>query len=200
MSMSPAPNNEPDTTDEDLLQRVAAGDAAAFEALYDRYARRLYGLALRMFRNQDQAEDALQEAFSRIWLRARLYNPERGRAVFWLMRLGRNLYLDRLRARRRQEDRIEQDAYYDDYAAMAPGPESKVQLDSLADSLRRGLLTLEPDLQTVIELSFFAGLSHAEIAAKLELAPGTVKTRLRRAMDKLRDWLRREKLTLETHG
>jgi RNA polymerase sigma-70 factor, ECF subfamily len=198
--MSPAPIFDPETSDEELLLRVARGDAAAFEALYDRYARRLYGLALRMFRSQDQAEDALQEAFSRIWLRAGLYNPERGRAVFWLMRLGRNLYLDRLRARRRMEERIQADAFYDEYETSAPGPESAVQLDSLAQSLRRGLQTLAPELQTVIEMSFFMGLSHSEIAAKLNLAPGTVKTRLRRGMDKLRDWLRREKFSLETHG
>ena len=168
-------------TDEDLLRRVAARDPAALASLYDRYAPLVYGLARRIVRDEDQAEDLVQEVFLRLWNRPEVYDRGRGTFRAWLLSIAHHLAVDVLRRRRREV------SYQDKLA----GPETDDPMDTAVGQLEgaavRSLLgRLPPDQRRVIELAYFEGLTQREIAARLGEPLGTVKTRLRLGIIKLR--------------
>jgi len=157
--------------------------------LYDRHARPVYSLALRILQDQGEAEDIVQDVFSQAWRQAANYDPSRGAVAAWLFTLARSRAIDRLRARRARPEQ----AVDDRQAANVVDPRVPADLQLLsAEQVGQVRAALEalPVLQRVaIELAYYEGLTHIEIAARLEQPLGTVKTRIRLALGKLRDVL-----------
>jgi RNA polymerase sigma-70 factor (ECF subfamily) len=169
--------------DAELITRVGAGDRHAFEVLYRRYARPVFGLALRRLGDRGQAEDAVQDTFASIWRSARSYRPERGAGDRWLFAVARNAIVDRRRARR------EPAAEVPDEASPDAGPSEHAELSWLAWRVHRAVIELPEPEQEVIELAYWRGLSQSEISTALGLPLGTVKTRTRAALSRLADLL-----------
>ena len=166
---------------------VAVGrrrDREAFSALFRFFAPRLKSYFLRLGTNPRQAEDLVQEAMLRVWERATLYDPARAQASTWIFTVARNLRLDALRGERRPEP--ESKALL---AGLAdPGEPADLQLDSSRreERVRAALATLPPEQLDILKLSFFEDVAHADIARRLGLPLGTVKSRIRRALGRLR--------------
>jgi RNA polymerase sigma-70 factor (ECF subfamily) len=174
--------------DQAALERIAGGDHNALAELYDRHARAIYSLALRILQNQADAEDIVQEVLSQAWRQASRYDAARGNVAAWLLTLARSRAIDRLRARRARPDRGAEPAPAD----IADRTVSvDLQLLSAEQVARvRAALDALPLLQRLaIELAYYEGLTHTEIAERLEQPLGTVKTRIRLAMMKLRESL-----------
>jgi len=175
--------------DQQALKRMADGDADAVAELYDRHARRVYSLALRILGDVPDAEDVVQEVFVQAWRQASRYAATRGVVAAWLLTLTRSRAIDRLRARRARADQSAVDVAA--IQAADTGPSIDWQFLSAEQTrLLRAALEQLPLLQrTAIELAYFEGLTHVEIAARLEEPLGTVKTRIRSGLTKLRETL-----------
>jgi RNA polymerase sigma-70 factor (ECF subfamily) len=182
----PPPARLDEASDSYLLGRIADRDAAAFELLYNRYARPVYGLALRLLGDRGRAEDAVQETFSSIWRAASRYRPERGPGAPWLYAVARNAIVDRARARR---DPL---AEHPDGPAREPGPAERAEQAELSWQVHRALADLPEHERSVLELAYWSGLSQSEIAERLSIPLGTVKTRTRSALARLADALGEE--------
>jgi RNA polymerase sigma-70 factor (ECF subfamily) len=171
----------------DLLARVASGDERALAALYDALSSLAYGLALRILGSSDAAEDAVQDGFLRIWHRADRYEPSRGAARPWVLRVVRNVAIDRLRsadARTRAETRSQTDVAL---AAVPEEPDEMASRSERSRTLREALAELPAEQRRTIEIAYFEGLSHSEIAERERLPLGTVKTRIRDGVLKLKE-------------
>lgn len=174
--------------DSELARRVAAKDRAAFLALYDRYAGRVYGLCLRVLREPGAAEEVSQESFLKLWVRAGQFDPRRGALLSWLLTIARRTALDRLR-REARRPALQDQADADDIFRHIPDPATQSE-EARWGTLRMALQQLPAAQRAAIELAYYQGLSHREIAEHLEVPLGTVKTRLRLGMQRLRrDWL-----------
>jgi RNA polymerase sigma-70 factor (ECF subfamily) len=173
-------------TDGELLARIAVGDGEAFEELYGRYSRAVLGLALRRLRDRGRAEDAVQETFASIWRAASSYRPERGPGAPWLYAVARNAISDRGRARN------EPPAEAPDEPSPAPGPDERAEQAWLSFRVHRALEALVRNERELIELAYWGGLSQSEIAERLQIPLGTVKTRTRAALARLADALEEE--------
>src|SRR5262245_13694686 len=176
----------PVTSDGELIQRAAGGDRLAFEDLYRRYARPVFGLALRRLGDRGRAEDAVQETFASVWRAARSYRPERGPGGPWLYAVARNAIIDRGRAR--TEPAVEAP----DEPSTTPGPPERAEASWTAWRVHRALEELSPNERSVIELAYWGGLSQSEVAEYLGIPLGTVKTRTRAALARLADLLEEE--------
>jgi RNA polymerase sigma-70 factor (ECF subfamily) len=176
----------PEATDGDLLVRVADRDHEAFELLYQRYVRSVFGLALRRLRDRQRAEDAVQETFTAVWRSAASYRPERGPAAPWLYAVARNAIVDRLRAR------TEPAADPPDVASPEPGPPERAESSFVSWRVHRALEELPEKEREVVELAYWSGLSQSEVAEYLHIPLGTVKTRTRSALARLADVLEGE--------
>jgi RNA polymerase sigma-70 factor (ECF subfamily) len=176
----------PRPTDGQLIVRIAGGDRGAFEELYGRYARAVLGLALRRLGDRGRAEDATQEAFVAIWRSARTFDPSRGRGAPWLYAVARNAITDGLR---RTPEPV---AELEDGPGNAPDPSDEAESAWTAWRVHRALETLPDHERPVIELAYWGGLSQSEIAGRLEIPLGTVKTRTRSALSRLADALEAE--------
>lgn len=170
--------------DATLMRQVTQGDRRAFLHLYDKYAPRVNGLSLRMLRDEMTAEEVTQDAFLRLWTRATTFNPDRGRLLSWLLAITRRLAIDRIRLDARRPALSE---------ANSPGgsweqlPDAASQTEEARWlSMKFALFELPAEQREAIELAFYHGMSHGQIAEYLELPLGTVKSRLRLAMEKLR--------------
>ncbi len=175
-------------TDADLLGLIAARDRGAFEALYRRYARPLYGLALRMLGDRGRAEDAVQEAFTSVWRSAANYRPERGPAAPWLYAVARNAIVDRARARR------EPVAEVPDTPSGELGPPERAEASFVSWRVHRALEELPAAEREALELAYWGGLSQSEVAGYLGIPLGTVKTRTRSGLARLAALLEGETL------
>jgi RNA polymerase sigma-70 factor (ECF subfamily) len=184
--------------DQAALGRMAGGDRAAFAEIYDRHARPIYSLALRILQDAADAEDVVQEVFTQAWRQASRYDARRGAPGAWLLTMARSRAIDRLRARRVRPEVAAGAAAPPDQRARRDSPDipdsaalPDAQLLSAEQVARvRKALDDLPMLQRVaLELAFYEGLTQAEIAERLEQPLGTVKTRIRVAMLKLRDAL-----------
>jgi RNA polymerase sigma-70 factor (ECF subfamily) len=173
------------------VRRMAAGDPSALAALYDRHGRALYSLALRIVRDEGEAEDLVQEVFAEAWRRSASYEPSRGAVVAWLLTMTRSRAIDRVRARRaRPNGRAAFDeAAVADVAAPAAGPVDQIAAAEDARRIRAALDDLPFAQRLAIELAYFEGLTQREIAERLEEPIGTVKTRIRLGLLRLRDAL-----------
>ncbi len=175
--------------DETALERIARGDHDALAELYDRHARPIYSLALRILQDPSDAEDIVQEVFSQAWRQAARYDASRGVVAAWLLTLGRSRAIDRLRARRTRPEHAADERAVVNAADRGLPPDLQVLSAEQIARVRSALGEL-PVLQRVaIELAYYEGLTHAEIAVRLEQPLGTVKTRIRLALIKLRDAL-----------
>jgi RNA polymerase sigma-70 factor (ECF subfamily) len=174
--------------DQQLIQQSAAGDREALEELYTRYGTAIYSMARYMLRNEAVAEEATQEVFLNIWLKAASYNAERGRPKAWVMSVAHHKIVDIIRSRRRNIAA----AHPTDYETLESLPSSQRATDEQAitnlegERIRKALAILPPAQREVIDLAYFHGFSQSEIAEKLDQPLGTVKTRVRLAMQKLR--------------
>jgi RNA polymerase sigma-70 factor, ECF subfamily len=177
-------------TDEDLLERIARErDASAFEALYQRYARAVYSVVRRSLGDHGRSEDVVQEAFASVWRAAAGYRRERGSASGWLFAIARNASADALRARRTTTV-----AEAPDQADPADGPEQRTTAELEAFAVHAAVDTLPERERAVIELAYFSGLSQSEVAEKLSLPLGTVKTRTRSGLARLAELLAQERV------
>ena len=174
--------------DAPLLDRIARGDADALALLYDRYAPRVLGLTTRILGDPDEAEDVLQEVFLQVW-RAPRFDPSRGAVLTWLLVLARSRAIDRLRSLRRRG----RDRQVDVAAADLPSGQD-VERDAGSaqegSAVRRALADLPAEQRRALELAYFDGYTQTEIAELTGAPLGTVKTRLRQGMMKLRDTFR----------
>jgi RNA polymerase sigma-70 factor (ECF subfamily) len=186
-SSDPAPTL--DTSDADLLARVGEGDREAFELLYRRYVRPLFGLALRRLGDRGHAEDAVQEAFAAIWRSASTYRPERGAAGGWLYTVARNAIVDRLR-----RNGLAADAELPELVSSEPGPPDRAEDSYVSWRVHRALEELQPREREVVELAYWSGMSQSEVADYLGLPLGTVKTRTRSGLARLASLLEGEDL------
>jgi RNA polymerase sigma-70 factor, ECF subfamily len=180
----PARPVEAGATDGVLLQRIADGDARAFETLYQRFARPVLGLALRLLRDRGRAEDAVQETFAAIWRSAGSYRPERGPGAPWLYAVARNAIVDRARARR---DTTFADP--PDQASPDAGPGERAESSYVSWRVHRAVQELPANEREVLELAYWGNLSQSEISAFLGIPLGTVKTRTRTGLGRLADLL-----------
>ncbi|MEI2721545.1 MAG: sigma-70 family RNA polymerase sigma factor [Gemmatimonadales bacterium] len=170
---------------------MTSGDSTAMSALYDRYAPGLLGLALRITREQADAEEVVVDTFAQAWRDAMRFEAERGSVAAWLVTIARSRALDLLRARSRR-GRLDAAAEAESSAPVAMGsgfasPMAGVLADERARKIQDALLVLPDAQRTAIELAYFEGLSQSEIAERLNEPLGTVKTRLRLGLRKMRD-------------
>jgi RNA polymerase sigma-70 factor (ECF subfamily) len=175
-------------SDGELLVRIAAREGDAFDELYLRYVRAVFGLALRRLGDRDAAEEAVQETFASIWRSARSYRPERGAGGPWVYAIARNAIVDRFRARG------ETVAELPDTPDRGSGPDELAEGSFLAWRVHRALEELPEHERTVLELAYWSGLSQSEVASYLDVPLGTVKTRTRSALARLADALDGEDL------
>jgi RNA polymerase sigma-70 factor (ECF subfamily) len=175
-----------DAPDEHLVARTAYGDRAAFAVLYDRHAPRVSGLLRQLIPEPAAAEDVLQETFWQVWARsARAYDPGRSSVTAWLLAIARSRAIDALRRRTPSPGT-------DDLPALpcpGPGPAERAERVEEADRLHAALHDLPAAQRQAVSLAFLAGLTHPEIAASLGVPLGTVKTRIRLGLLRLRDAL-----------
>jgi len=178
----------PDLPDEQLMARLAMRDIKAFEALYDRYGTLVYSTALRVVGDVQLAEDIAQEVFLRIWRRPDHYVPQRGRFVTWLLSVARNGAVDqiRTRGRRRRHETAGEDAARNLPDDEGRDPALMAQLADERQKVRQALTSLPPEQRRVVEMAYYGGYTQQEIAELLSQPLGTVKTRIRLAMQKLR--------------
>lgn len=174
------------TDDAAVVSRMANGDETALAALYDQWMQLVYSLAMHLLRDADEAEDVVEETFWQAWQRASTYDASRGTVRSWLLTIARSRSLDRLRSRQRQRDESVLGA--DQLSAIAA--DSDPSLDAEGKERRtlvlQALRELPDDQRRALELAYFRGLSQAEIAEYLDEPLGTIKTRMRLGMQKLR--------------
>jgi RNA polymerase sigma-70 factor, ECF subfamily len=176
----------PTATDGELLVRIADGDREAFELLYHRYIRPIFGFALRRLRDRPRAEDAAQETFAAIWRSAGSYRPERGPAAPWLYAVARNAVIDRMRVRQEPPGEIPE------MPSLEAGPADRAEASYVALRVHRALEELPEKEREVIELAYWSGLSQSEVAGYLGIPLGTVKTRTRSALARMSEILEDE--------
>ncbi|HZC68654.1 MAG TPA: sigma-70 family RNA polymerase sigma factor [Nitrospirales bacterium] len=180
------------TVDRELLARVANGDQEAFEQLYEQTSSLLYALVLRIVGKPGDAADLLQEVYLEAWRKASNYDSARGAPIAWLVTLARSRAIDWVRALAARGKDVT--ASLDDTPVSYLVAQDPDALDIRAASERQALVqaslkTLPPVQRLVIELAFYEGLTHTEISERLNVPLGTIKTRIRLAMEKLRDGL-----------
>ena len=175
--------------DRAAIDRMARGDQDALADIYDRHGRLVYSLALRIVRDQADAEDVVQEVFSQAWRQAGRYDASRGTVLGWLLTLTRSRAIDRLRGRRARPEPTVDEGLLNAIPDAAAPVDLQAVWASQASQIRAAVDGLTVLQRVAIELAFYEGLTHAEIAERLELPLGTVKTRIRQGLLKLRDRL-----------
>ena len=169
-----------------LLRRCSRGDESAFAALYDATASRLYGLVVRVIRDPAQSEEVTQEVFLEIWRTSARYDAERGSALSWLMTIAHRKAVDRVRS---AEASSRRDTTFHQRDAKVEHDETAEAVTSTleAQRVRQAVSTLTPAQREAIELAYFGGYTHVEVATMLDLPVGTAKTRIRDGLIRLRD-------------
>jgi RNA polymerase sigma-70 factor (ECF subfamily) len=192
--MDPLSQHAASAIDPKLLARVVKGEHQAFSQLYDQSSTLLYSLALRILGNREEAAELLQEVYLEVWRKVSRYDVGRGTPIAWLITLTRSRAIDRLRARssraHRQVSEPLDGLSGGQVTDRNPGPFEAHADQELRSLVGEALASLPQPQQQAIELAYYEGLSHAEIAARLNQPLGTVKTRIKLGMSKLRESLR----------
>ncbi len=167
-----------------LIEKLTQRDQQAFQWLYDQYSSALYGVVLRIVRDEEQAQDVLQDIFVKIWKNLDAYDASKGRLFTWMLNVSRNTAIDALRARKAQPSsaiRTDEDNVHiidRQHNTQQPNPEH-IGVQEIVSQLR-------PERKQLIDLVYFAGYTHEEAAEELKLPLGTVKTRIRAALQELK--------------
>ena len=178
--------------DEQLLGRVGGGDASALEQLYERYVRQCFGLALRMLGEPALCEEVVQEVFLKVWTQPSSYSSQKGKFASWLLSVVHHRCIDELRRRSRTEVALEDPSTGNILSTVQdpePQPVEQIWTREVQSVVRAALVQIPQNQRQVLELAYFTGLSHSQIAAKLDQPLGTVKTRIRLGMQSLRQLL-----------
>lgn len=184
-------NAQRQTQDIALMQQISQQDQTALSQLYDRYARLMYSLAYRMLGTAEEAEEVVLDAFSQVWRTAQRYDAKKGKVDSWLFLLTRSRALDRLRRRKREFNVVEAATC----AAQVPlttapaTPEENLLITDRRQQVKAALAQIPRDQQEVIELAYYQGLSQSQIAKQTGISLGTVKTRIRLGLSKLKGLL-----------
>jgi len=181
--------NQP--TDASLMERIVQRDAAALETLYDRYARPVYSLVLRISQQPASAEEIVQDVFMQLWRNAKHYQATRGPLEPWLFTVARNRALDFLRLKREKQRRREDSVDFDlrPSAVVQPDPEGAMDQSRRAQKVRTLMNSLPEPQRRAIELAFFEGMTHSEISTAIGEPLGTVKSWIRGGLLRLRESL-----------
>lgn len=177
--------------DSRLLARVADGDDRALRTLYERYGGRVLASARRLLGNVGEAEEIVQETFIDVWNRAASFDGGRGSAATWILTIGRNRTIDRLRTRA-SNSRATAGLQQSEPPPAVPQPDREVERAQDGRRLARALTSLSPEQRAVVELAYFDGLSQSEIAARTGHPLGTIKGRARAALERLAEQLEKE--------
>jgi len=172
-----------------LIERLLQRDVRAFEELYDRHSRIVYGLVLRILQQASTAEEVVQDIFLQLWRNARHYDGARGPFLPWLLTLARNRALDQLRLKSERQRRREEQSEQLPATGSRPDFEGNLDDQRRAARVRELMSALKPQQRRAIELAYFEGLSHSEIAARLGEPLGTVKSWIRNGLLKLKEGL-----------
>jgi RNA polymerase sigma-70 factor, ECF subfamily len=172
-----------------LIRRIAQGDQQALAPLYDETSRLVYALTLRILQDCSLAEEATMDVYLQIWRQAKSYSLARGNPSAWLLKMARSRAIDLLRRKARKKRLEESLEAACSIVASTNDPEQASLLGEEQRRAREALAQLDPEQREVIEIAYFAGLSHSEIAELLGLPLGTIKTRIRSGMMKLRESL-----------
>ena len=173
-----------------LVHRLLQSDVRAFEELYDRHSRTVYGLVLRILQQTGTAEEVVQDVFLQLWRNAARYDERRGPFVSWLLTLARNRALDTLRLKSERQRRREEQSEELPSIVVAPEFEKALDEQRRAQRVRSLMGVLAPQQKRALELAYFEGLSHTEIAAALREPLGTVKSWIRNGILRLKEGLR----------
>jgi RNA polymerase sigma-70 factor (ECF subfamily) len=181
-----------DQEDLELLSGIARRDSDALLLLYRKHSGRVFSLIYRILDDRSAAEEVLQDTFYRLWDRSHLYQAEKGQLISWLLTVARNLALDH---RRKESRRIDANVFPSGEELGGIDPETLPALVSLEDpdlsrTIQNVMEQLPPDQKTAIELAYFEGLTHQELSERLGQSLGTVKTRIRLGLSKLRKAMR----------
>lgn len=189
---SPRDSREISTRDQDwaaLIDSIAAGDQSALTTLYDSTSRLVFGLILRVVGDRSTAEEVVLDVYTQIWRQAATYDRKRGAPLAWMTTIARTRGIDRLRSSKNDLTKEPLDTTAE-VTATTPSPEEASVMSERRRLVRSALDMLSAEQREVIELAYYSGLSHSEIAMRLNQPLGTVKTRTRLGMMKLRDTLR----------
>tara|TARA_R110000868_G_scaffold1211_2_gene9315 strand:- start:36274 stop:36888 length:615 start_codon:yes stop_codon:yes gene_type:complete len=183
--------------DRDLMRRIASKEPEALSLLYDHYNRLLFGLLKSILKKSEEAEDILQEVFTTIWEKADQFDTERGTAYTWIVSLTRNKAIDRLRSKvykeqKKQSTSLDDDDVFHPLYSEENNPLENTILSDRAKRVYQALEKLSEKQRAVIQVAYFDGLSQSEISNEYDIPLGTVKTRMRDGMLKLRELLSQE--------
>ena len=179
--------------DATLLMRLTKRDVSAFEQLYERHSRLVYGLVLRILQQAATSEEVVQDVFLQLWRNAGQYDAQRGPFVPWLLTMARNRALDHLRRKSERQRRLEEQTDHLPTVFAAPDYEQVLDEKRKAERVRSLMASLAPQQKRAIELAYFEGMSHTEIAAALKEPLGTVKSWIRNGLLKLKEGLQQAK-------
>ena len=185
-------DEEQPRADRRAVERVSQGDLDALAELYDRHARAVYSLARRIVSDQADAEEVVQDVFTQVWRHSARYDRARASVAGWVLMMTRARAIDRVRARQSRPDTRAGDAALPNLPAAMVSQESRVITRQHVQALTGAIGTLPDTLRTPIELAYYEGLTHAEIATRLGEPLGTVKTRMRAALTRLRGAMSQE--------
>lgn len=195
MEISSAPaisDRTPAPADLDLIEKIRQGDQSALDLLYKRYSSPVYSLIWKILQNSEEAEDVALDVFWQVWRQADRYDPARGAPPAWIFTLARSRAIDRLRSRSRREDRtisIDDPNLHFDPLDENASPDQVVSFRQSRDAVRAAMEKLSVVQREAVELAFLKGMTHVEIAEKLGQPLGTVKTRIRQGLIRLRKHL-----------
>ncbi len=186
-----APEGGAEQRQAELIREAASGDQHALSALYDATSRTVYGLLLRILSDASAAEEVLLDVYEQVWRQAAQYSRERGSPLAWLTTIARSRAIDRLRRGRREQQSTESlEGIVATARAGGETAEDFVMAGEVRAVVRKALDSLAPEQREVIELAYYGGMSHSEIAAARGLPLGTVKTRTRLGLMRLREMLK----------
>ncbi len=174
-----------------IIRLIARQNSEALGVLYDRYGRLVYSVALNVIGNTETAEEIVQDVFTRVWEKAQTYDIDLARVSTWLISITRNRAIDELRKNRSrpEQDNVAWAEAFEIKDPRDPGPEALAETRQRQQSVREAIAALPPDQRQALALAYFKGYSQSEIAAELGEPLGTIKTRIRLGMQKLRQVL-----------